>query len=56
MMHALLKSELLLSRDPIKTAIDIHKESLIEEYSDTTSTLYEEIQEKPKKLRTIKDR
>ena len=56
MMHALLKSELLLSRDLIKTAIDILKESLIEEYYDTTSTLNEEIQEKPKKLRTIKDR
>ena len=46
MMHALLKSEFLLSRGLKDEAIDILKESLIEEYSDTTRTLYEKIQEK----------
>lgn len=55
MMHSLLKSEYLLARGLKDEAIDILKDSLGEEFSDTTRTLYERIQEKLIKLHTIKD-
>ena len=45
MLHALLKSEYLLAQDFTEPAIDILKAALIEEFSDTTKTLYDRILE-----------
>lgn len=46
MMHALLKSEYLLSRGLTDYAIEILSNSLDEEYSDTTKTLYNRVEAK----------
>lgn len=53
MMHALLKSEYLLSQGLKQPAIDVLEEALIDDFSDTTKTLYNRIQEKLKELQTL---
>jgi tetratricopeptide (TPR) repeat protein len=50
MMHALLKSDYLLSQGLKQPAIDVLEEALIDDFSDTTKTLYSRIQEKLEEL------
>ncbi|MFX1481835.1 MAG: tetratricopeptide repeat protein [Promethearchaeota archaeon] len=53
MLHALLKSDYLIARGLRKEAIEILSESLNEEFSDTTKTLYERVKEKIIRLQTV---
>jgi tetratricopeptide (TPR) repeat protein len=53
MMHALLKTEYLLSRGQTEYAIEILSNSLNKEYSDTAKTLYDRVEAKLRDLQNL---